>query len=166
MNQESYIYKLVSPETDKCYIGSTKICPQRRLWDHALDYDRYSNSQNARTDCFCKNFCTSVEIMKYRDVAIVVVETLHGASKRALLAREAFHIKNTPNCVNKNLPHTENRTYVECICGGTVQYDRKGVKQHFSGRKHEVYMGINVLEVFSFDGKTKVFLKDVPVKVE
>ena len=153
--EKSYIYKIISPDTEKCYVGSTKYTLTQRMELHLRQFKKYSES-NTKVD----GLCSSIEIMKFRDVSIVLVETLINASKRCLLKREAYHIKMTPNCVNKYVPHDEEMDYVNCICGGSVQKTRHGIKQHIDGNRHKRYMIKNCFQVQSIDGLTKMDYHD------
>ena len=147
----SYIYKLISPDTDKCYIGSAHNL-NGRLSLHMKDYQRYQETGKSNNDCFTK----SVEIMKYRDVAIIELERLVGASKRTTLERESYYINTHPNAVNANVPIKEGKEYEECVCGGVFRKTRNGVRQHVNGNQHKQKMSKRGLMIPSIDGKNKV----------
>ena len=85
---KSKIYKLTSASTEKCYVGSTCKDLKRRLQVHKSAYKgRHGN-------------CSSFEIVKYEDVQIVMIEEYKCDTKRQLLEREGFWIKQL-DCVNK-----------------------------------------------------------------
>jgi predicted GIY-YIG superfamily endonuclease len=150
----NFIYKLVSSETKKCYIGSA-LNLKGRLSTHKRDYEKFLTNPN--TPCLC----SSIEIMKYVDVAIVEVEMIIGGSKKLVLERESYHILNTPNCVNKHIPIKEGNGYLECVCGvGCFRNTSGGVYQHIQGRRHENIMKKRGLMVDSIDGVTKYNSKD------
>jgi hypothetical protein len=86
------IYKMMSLNTDKCYIGSTTQNLKKRLSSHKKDYKRYCEGKHG--------YVTSFEICKAGDPFIVEVERVTG-NKRSILAREGFHIVNADNSVNK-----------------------------------------------------------------
>ena len=152
-----YIYKLVSPDTDKCYIGSAKNLAGR-FTQHKKDFDSFSKTQ--KNDCYC----SSLEIMKYRDVAIVELEHIVNGSQRYILERESYHIKNTPNTVNKKIPIKDDYEYIECACGGCCRRVRHIIKRHVSGRIHKTKMQKKGFLMNSIDGKNEINYKDFPVR--
>tara|TARA_R110002012_G_scaffold9978_4_gene46413 strand:+ start:340 stop:825 length:486 start_codon:yes stop_codon:yes gene_type:complete len=81
------IYKLTSPNTDKCYIGSTK---QRWLSDrvssHRVQQRRYESGKD-------KLYCSSFEIIKCGDMEYELIEETNDKS------RECYWIEQN-NCVN------------------------------------------------------------------
>ena len=79
------IYKIVSDQTDKIYIGSTampRLC--QRMSGHKMNY--------RRTQAGAKHYVSSFEIMKFEDAKIVLVELFPCESKDELLAREQYWI--------------------------------------------------------------------------
>jgi len=104
MYNRGKIYKLVSYQTDKIYIGSTcKPYLSDRLAGHRNDYKKHQNGKY--------HYVTSFEIMKYEDVDIILVENYPCESKQELHARERHWIENTPNCCNKNIPTRTTNEY-------------------------------------------------------
>ena len=88
----SKIYKLVSSQTDKIYIGSTTeklLCS--RFSTHKRDYKN-------------KNTHSSYELIKYDDCKIVLIENYSCDNRQDLLKRERYYIENNNNCVNQKLP--------------------------------------------------------------
>jgi len=88
------IYKLVSQQTDKIYIGSTidKLC--KRLAGHKYKYKKwlYDNT---------KGYLTSYEIVKFDDCKIELIEMFSCKSIEELKAREGhFQRLNKDSVVN------------------------------------------------------------------
>ena len=85
------IYKLTSPQTDRCYIGSTK---QKYLSDrvssHRVQYRRFINKKD-------KLYCSSFEIVQYEDMKYELIEETDDIRK------ESFHILNNNSCNIKNI---------------------------------------------------------------
>ena len=93
----SKIYKIVSPSTDKIYIGSTTQTLAQRLGKHLGNYKDYTINN--------KGYMTSFEIIKLLDYSIVLLEECNFNNKQQLHEREAFYIKQNINiCVNNNIP--------------------------------------------------------------
>jgi predicted GIY-YIG superfamily endonuclease len=90
-----FIYKLVSAFTDATYVGKTKD-PDGRLGCHKSDFKRYLREGNKST------VCTSIQILQYADVDIVVLEA--NVEEENVVARERYWIENSPTCVNKYVP--------------------------------------------------------------
>ena len=82
------IYAIRSHLTDQIYIGSTTTSLAKRLYQH-----KTANKP-----------CTSAEIIKYGDAYIELIENFPCQNKQELNRREGQHIRNTENCVNKNIP--------------------------------------------------------------
>ena len=91
--QKGKIYKIVSGQTDKIYIGSTNESLKRRLQCHK---SRYKTNNGA---------CSVNEILKYDDVIILLIESYPCNTRRELEEREGFWI-GTQRCVNCQLPGT------------------------------------------------------------
>ena len=95
--QNSKIYKIVSSQTDKVYIGSTtKTYLSQRMAEHRANYKKYSNEKFY--------YLTSFEIVKYDDAEIILIEAFSCETKDELHARERYWIEYTIKCVNKYLP--------------------------------------------------------------
>jgi len=90
-----YIYKLVSPETDKFYIGSTKKSPNIRFSEHKSSYKTNTTFKSSSSELF----------EKYGgSLKIEVVEELDDVDLITLKEKENQHImKNWEACVNKRL---------------------------------------------------------------
>ncbi len=90
------VYKIVSDETDKIYVGSTtKKYLSQRMDSHRADYKRFKNGQGDNIKSF--------EILKYEDAKIILLESFPCKSKDELLAREQYYIELYKDVVaNKN----------------------------------------------------------------
>jgi hypothetical protein len=92
------IYKLVSFQTDDCYIGSTtQRLLSQRLTDHNKMFKRWTNNKKC-------GYVSSYELAKYDDCVIMLVENYPCDCRYDLEVRERYWIENTPNCVNKRIP--------------------------------------------------------------
>lgn len=86
-HDEGSVYRLISPNTDKVYIGSCIRTLKQRLSLHIRNKDR-SN-------------ITSKIIIDAGDADIELIEQVFFTDIAELREREKHHIQNTPNCVNK-----------------------------------------------------------------
>jgi len=94
--QQTKIYKIVSNQTDKIYVGSTcQPYLSSRMNGHRHDY------KNPDT----RSQCESVQIMKYKDAKIRLIENYPCCSREEQLMREQFFI-DTMKCVNKYASYT------------------------------------------------------------
>ena len=155
-------YKIVSDNTEKVYVGSTRLSLQARLVWHEHDYSMYLHT-NIRN-------ITSIEILKCGNYSIQLLEEkLCGDVERDQI--ESKYIQNTPNIVNKlkrlgeykrlgatgyakeysyeknntrmKQHYKENKTNIlerskekfTCdICGGSYDYSHKST--HMKSKKH------------------------------
>ena len=100
------IYKIISRNTDKIYIGSTTKSLIKRLLQHEQDYQKYK-----RGKC---NYTTSFKILEFENYHIELIESIEFESKNELRQREGYIIKKNRNiCVNR------------CIAGQTKQESDK-----------------------------------------
>jgi len=96
--QKSKIYKIISPHTDKCYVGSTtKDRLSNRLAGHRSDL---KNGKNM----------SSKYILEFGDYEIVLLELYPCNSKDELHARERHYVE-TLDCVNKQIPNRSKKEY-------------------------------------------------------
>ncbi len=98
------IYKLVSFQTDKVYIGSTCEKLSVRKAKHKSKYKCFLSGRDV--------YITSFELIKLGDVDIVLLEEFPCANKEQLHKRERYYI-DTYNCVNKVLPTRTDKEYYE-----------------------------------------------------
>lgn len=90
------IYKIVSKNTEQCYVGSTCATLKIRLGKHIQDFNRDSG-------------VTSKHILKFGDYDIILIENHSCATREELENKERFYIESM-NCVNKVIP---GRSYKE-----------------------------------------------------
>ena len=101
--QTGKIYKLVSYQTDKCYIGSTCNPLYKRFFQHKHNCKLYKESKYS--------YVSSFELIDYDDCEIVLIENYPCNDKNELHKRERYHIENTEHCVNKVIPTRTNKEY-------------------------------------------------------
>jgi len=170
--QQGKIYKLISPYTDKIYIGSTvRQYLSQRLTSHVSHHNSFINgSTNKRV--------SSSDLLELGDVDIILLESYPCNSKDELEARERYWIdQNRELIVNKKTPHRgcqernqeyykNNKTKIkqqveewtennknsiairrnqkfDCECGGIYFYANK--HQHLKTEKHQTYLMIQTL---------------------
>ena len=94
------IYKIVSEQDDKFYIGSTtQPSLASRMTKHRHCYKKWKETNT--------NYFSSFEIMKYEDCMITLIEVYPCVCRDELRAREQFHInQNKENVVNKQKADT------------------------------------------------------------
>lgn len=100
--QNAKIYKIVSNQSEKVYIGSTvqKLC--QRKGGHMRDFREWKINGS--------EYVTSFEILKYDDADVILLEKFPCNSKEELEARERYYIE-TLNCVNKSIPQRNQKEY-------------------------------------------------------
>jgi hypothetical protein len=77
------IYKIVSDNTNKIYIGSTCNELYKRLSGHKRDLISYNKGQ--------RRYVTSFELLKYDDAQIILIENYSCKDKNELRARERYY---------------------------------------------------------------------------
>lgn len=93
--QRGKVYKLISEQSDKVYVGSTcEPTLARRLATHRADYKYWLNGSR-------KGYVSSFEILQYDDCKIILIEDYPCENKDNLRSREQYWIEQTPNCCNK-----------------------------------------------------------------
>ncbi|DAC81776.1 TPA_asm: gIY-YIG [Monosiga MELD virus 2] len=103
---KSKIYKLVSNQTNKIYIGSTCNDLRKRKSEHIRSFQKWKNNDIGTS----KGYCSSFEIVKHDDVQIILIEKVICKDRDELKALERHYIEYNLNCVNLNIP---NRTIKE-----------------------------------------------------
>jgi Zn ribbon nucleic-acid-binding protein len=101
------VYKLVSPQTDKVYIGST--CQKylsSRFAQHKTDYKLYLNSNN-------KSYYTSFEIVKYPDAKIILVQSYPQCKNNMEQRMYEQDYIDIYDCVNKQRAYSSPEQYKE-----------------------------------------------------
>jgi len=96
--KNSKIYKLVSLQTDKIYIGSTTQPLYKRFGKHKT----------------VENKCMSKELIKYDDCKIILIENLECNNKEELCKRERYYIDLYKDIIiNKYIPSRTTKEYNE-----------------------------------------------------
>lgn len=96
--QRGKIYKIFSNQTEDVYVGSTcENYLSSRLSGHKQKFKCWLVDQ--------KDYVSSIELVKYDDAVIVLVESYPCNSKDELRAREQHWISITPNCINSRLAY-------------------------------------------------------------
>lgn len=127
----SKIYKLVSPQTEKYYIGSTITTIEVRFSKHKYDYKRYIEKGIGR-------YITSFEIVKFDDCKIELIKLFNCENRKELEIEEGILIKQYyDNILNKNIPC---RTIKEW-CNDNKEKLNKNRKEYYNDNK------IHLLEV-------------------
>ena len=99
--QQSKIYRLVSDEDDKIYIGSTQL---KYLSTRLALFKQRLKEYEKNPDTSRYNYTTAYEILKYPSVRIELIENYPCNSINELNTREGYHIKSNKHItVNKNI---------------------------------------------------------------
>ena len=97
------IYAITSSQTDKIYIGSTIQTLKIRFTLHKSKFKSWTNNK--------ANYITSFNIMKFDDCKIYPILLYPCNTKEELQKKEAEIMKNTMNCINKNIPTRTQKEY-------------------------------------------------------
>lgn len=123
------IYKIVSDQTDKIYIGSTtKQYLSQRLSNHQRTYKCFQNGKY--------HYVTSFEIVKYDDAQIILIELFPCGTKDELLSRERFHLEQNKNCINKVIPKRTKKEILKA-CNNKHKEDRLAYRREYN--KSNIY---------------------------
>ena len=152
------IYKIVSEQTDKIYIGSTVKTLSERLERHEKDYICWINSE------FKSDYCTSFEILKYGDYKIFLLEEYPCSCTNGLIEREGtYQLKNYYSCVNTNICKKRPRTtkiddneFYTCYCGRTMQNKWKTRYYHLQSWIHKFVVQEIHLEMIQNNPKFEI----------
>jgi len=120
--QNAKIYKLVSPHTDKIYIGSTVqkyLCQRLAVHKHSKKY-------------------SSKKLFELGDVEIILIEKYPCDSRLELEKRERYHIE-TNNCVNETIPSRTNKESQKQWCQKNKDYYLKN-KEKIRQSQKEYYL--------------------------
>jgi hypothetical protein len=98
------IYKIISKNKEKIYIGSTCFSIYDRLNKHILDNEFYNK--------YKEHYVSSYEIIKYGDCNIELLESFNNIEKKELEKKESEYIKANVNiCVNIQDPTSRKALY-------------------------------------------------------
>jgi hypothetical protein len=119
--QQGKIYKIVSPHTDKIYIGSTcKEFLSQRLAAHKSDFKKWQNNKITKVMSF--------DLIQLGEVEIILLELYPCNSKDELTSRERYwYDLNKELVINKLRPHI---TYDELLESKKEDYINN--KEHYS----------------------------------
>ena len=130
------IYKLVSPHTDKIYVGST--CKERlcqRLASHKSKYKFWVKDNN-------NGYNTSFILFDLGDVEIILLETVNCNTKDELLKKEREYIdKYKDILVNKDRPiitKNERKEYRKQHTEDNKEEIKQYKKEHYEKNKEEI----------------------------
>jgi hypothetical protein len=133
---DSKIYKIVDNTSDKVYIGSTchKYLSQR-LQKHLQNYRRYERG--------LERYVTSYSILKNNDYDIILIENVNCETVDQLKARERYHIENTPNCVNRNVPTRSDKEWHQQMYNKNKETILEERKQYYEENKEQIRERVN-----------------------
>ena len=97
------IYTIRSHQTDEMYIGSTCQKLSVRMAKHRSGYKRYNEG--------IAKYISSFKILEYGDAYIELKESYPCLCREGLLQKEGEVIRETDNCVNKNVPGRTRQEY-------------------------------------------------------
>ena len=147
------IYKIVSQNTDKIYIGSTTKSLIKRLLGHEKDYRSYKRGK--------MNYVTSFKILEYGQYHIELIESVEFDTKDELRKLEGFYINKYRNiCINRCVAgqtkqetnkiyrvqnrdklNKHNKQILNCLCGKT--YTRCNKSNHEKTKFHILNFNIS-----------------------
>jgi hypothetical protein len=102
INSNGKVYKIISNNSDRIYIGSTGFEIEDRLNKHMLDYEFYEKHKY--------HYCSSYDVLKHGECKILLLED--NINKKDLLSKESEYINaNIEKCVNIIDPLTKSKLY-------------------------------------------------------
>ena len=119
--QNGKIYVIKSYQTDMIYIGSTTQSLSMRMGGHRRNHKYYLKTGNK------KHHSTVLNILKYDDNYIELVEKYPCNDREELLKREGEIVKETKNCVNKRI---DGRSYAQYRID-TKDYQRERCHRYY-----------------------------------
>jgi len=153
------IYKIVSENTDKVYVGSTtEKTLARRLAKHVELHREYLKGNQRR-------YTSSFDIIEKGDYSIVLLENFPCESKDELFARERYYYEQQKQSIvnikppiltqqeRKDYRNKKKQSYInrhreevqakrqqkfDCECGG--HYSRSAKSRHFNSILHKTYI--------------------------
>jgi len=99
-----YVYKIISNQTDKCYVGSTIKNINQRFRGHKNNYKLYVNGYH--------HYTTAVQILQYDDAEIILIDEIEFEDKKTLTELEGKYMREL-NCVNKFIPNRTQKEHYE-----------------------------------------------------
>ena len=149
--QEGKMYKIVSFQTDKIYVGST--CDKSlasRMSRHRCHFKRYLKDEH--------NYITSFEILKYDDAQIILIENFPCNSRDELLARERYHIEQNKEIVINKMkkPYTSDDEEKQRIKNYQQKYYENNKEKLKENVKKNVEKNIDKIKEYQRQYKKKM----------
>lgn len=146
------VYKLVSPNTDRIYIGSTKQTLVQRMNSHRAKYNAWKIGQH--------HYTTSFDIFDAGNASIELIELYPCESREVLRTREQYHLEQNPEiCVNKlkafisSEDEKKHKSEMhQCECGGKYSL-------HHKSRHDQTELHLNFLKgikIKPYDRREKI----------
>lgn len=117
--QEGKIYAIRSNHTEKVYIGSTCSDINKRFYEHK----------------YISKGCQAQEIFKFDDAYIDLLEKFSCNSRKELVSREAYHVRNN-NSVNIRI---DDRSRKEWYDDGGKNNQKKAFNTWYNSDKGKEY---------------------------
>ena len=129
--QRGKVYKIISDDTDKIYIGSScEATLAHRLAKHKDKYKQWLKDNN-------RPYYTSYEILKLQNYSIILIENYPCNSKDELISRERHYIElNKNNVVNKVMPFRTKQEWIEDNKDHISDYKKEWNKNNKDKRKN------------------------------
>jgi len=125
------IYKIISENSEKYYIGSTTQPLSKRFSDHKSNYKMF---QNGKYDN-----CSSFNVVKEENCKIILIEEYPCENKNQLESRERYWIEQFKNnIVNKVIPTRTDKEYYNDNKDKAKEY-RDGHKQETKQYNQKYY---------------------------
>ena len=148
------IYAIRSYQTDEIYIGSTCSPLSKRMWHHKDDYKKFINNQK-------KYVCSSIEILKYEDAYIELIDEIQCKNILELRKHEGNYIRNT-DCVNKRIAgRTDKEYYQDNI--NKIKYNRNKNKEK-QQKYWKDYRQVNKQKKLDYEKQYRILNKDKIIK--
>ena len=136
------IYKIVSDNSDKIYIGSTTQLLSKRHHSHRRSYIAYLSGKS--------HFVSSFKLFELGNTDIILLENFPCNNKEELYARERYYIELNKNiCVNMHIPTRTDKEYYEqnkpSILINVKQYRQNNIES--IKKKEKIYREKNKLTI-------------------
>lgn len=119
--QEGKIYKIVSSQTSKVYIGSTCQTLAKRMIAHRSQYKMYTQGRYA--------YLSSFDIVQYPDSKIVLIENYPCDTIDELRIGERYWVEHL-DCCNKTIPGRTMKEYQEANIEKIREYQKQYRDDH------------------------------------
>ena len=131
--EKGKIYKIISDNTDKIYIGSScEPTLAHRLSKHRSNYKAWLKDNT-------NQYITSYEILKLENYSIILIENYPCNNKDELQARERHYIELNKNIiVNKVIPLRKPKEYRQDYKEYYQEYSKKYNKEYHQNNKDKI----------------------------